>query len=87
MIIPPFILSAERERVITPFQPRRADAGAARTSPQEYTIRENELHVKQVLLVTPRGLQDRKAFRRKLSNLYRVSLPHNLLHSNNDGPK
>ena len=30
---------------------------------QEYTIRESELHVRQILVVTTRGLKDRKAFR------------------------
>ena len=43
--------------------------------------------MKQILLVTTRGLKDRKAFRHKMSNLYKASLPHKLLHSNNSGPK
>ena len=30
---------------------------------QEYTIRESELHVRQILVVTTRGLKDRIAFR------------------------
>ena len=30
---------------------------------QEYTIRGSELHVRRILLVTTRGLMDRKAFR------------------------
>ena len=30
---------------------------------QEYTIRESELHVGQILVVTTRGLKDRRAFR------------------------
>ena len=30
---------------------------------QEYTIRESELHVRQILVVTTRGLKDRRAFR------------------------
>ena len=29
---------------------------------QEYTIRESELHVRQILVVTTRGLKDRRAF-------------------------
>ena len=43
--------------------------------------------MRQVLLVTTRGLKNRKAFRHKMCNLYKVSLPHKLLHSNNSGPK
>ena len=44
--------------------------------------------MKQALsLVISQGLQDRKAFRDKMCNLYKVSLPHKLLHSNNSGPK
>ena len=54
---------------------------------QEYTIKGSELHVRQILLVTTRGLKDRKAFRHKMCNLYTVSLPHKLLQSNNSGPK
>ena len=30
---------------------------------QEYTIKGSELYVRQILLVTTRGLKDRKAFR------------------------
>ena len=30
---------------------------------QEYTIKESELHVRQILVVTTRGLKDRRAFR------------------------
>ena len=43
--------------------------------------------MRQILLVTTQSLKDRKAFRHKMSNLYKVSLPHKLLHSNNSGPK
>ena len=43
--------------------------------------------MRQILLVTTRGLKDRKACRHKMCNLYKVSLPYKLLHSNNSGPK
>ena len=44
--------------------------------------------MKQALsLVITQGLKDRKAFRHKMCNLCKVSLPHKLLHSNNSGPK
>ena len=35
--------------------------------------------MRQVLLVTTRGLKDRKAFRHRMCNLSKVSLPHKLL--------
>ena len=43
--------------------------------------------MRQILLVTTQGLKDRKTFGHKMCNLYKVSLPHKLLHSNNSGPK
>ena len=43
--------------------------------------------MRQILLVTTQGLKDRKTFGHKMCNLYKVSLPHKLLHSNNSGSK
>ena len=43
--------------------------------------------MRQILLVTTRGLKDRKTFRHKMCNPYKVSLPHKLLHSKSSGPK
>ena len=43
---------------------------------QEYTIRESELHVRQILVVTTRGLKDRRAFRQNMMVLPGHPLAH-----------